>query len=270
MTDHDELQVDRPLIVSWGAGLNSTALIIGLLERDIRPDAILFANTHGEKPATYRFLEVFTDWLKERDLDLVVVDNAAREGFPHTSLENECHNNQTLPSLAFGFKGCSAKWKRQPQERWAKQWQPAIDAWERGDKVTKAIGFDAWEERRAKIPEDNEYRYIYPLIEWGWGRDECTEAIEREGLCPPPKSACFFCPASKKSEILQLKRKHPDLFQRAMDMERHAAPALGTVKGLGRAWSWTELGDADDAQLRLLPNVWFDEPCGCYDGEYDE
>ena len=259
-----------PFVVSWGAGINSTAMIIGLLERNEPPDAILFADTHGEKPETYRFQEVFSDWLRARGHEIVVVDNADREGFRHASLEDECHNNETLPSLAFGFRSCSHKWKRHPQERWATAWRPAQEAWARGGKITKAIGFDAWEERRAKIPECNRYRYRYPLIEWDWGRDKCIAAIEAAGLCVPPKSACFFCPASKTAEILQLKKKHPDLFARAKAIEASAAPKLGSVLGLGRRFSWTELGDADDAQLSLFPDPYFEEPCGCYDGDPDD
>ena len=39
-------------VVSFGGGVNSTALLIGLEERDERPDYILFADTGGEKPET--------------------------------------------------------------------------------------------------------------------------------------------------------------------------------------------------------------------------
>lgn len=39
------------LIVSYGGGTNSTALLIGLLERAVVPDLILFADT-GNDAAT--------------------------------------------------------------------------------------------------------------------------------------------------------------------------------------------------------------------------
>ena len=37
-----------------------------------------------------------------------------------------------------------------------------------------------------------------------WGRDDCVAAIARVGLPQPGKSACFFCPSSKKHEIITL------------------------------------------------------------------
>lgn len=50
--DPDDL---HPLIVNWGGGVNSTAMLVGMLERDIRPDRIIFADTWAEKPETYEF-----------------------------------------------------------------------------------------------------------------------------------------------------------------------------------------------------------------------
>jgi hypothetical protein len=70
----------------------------------------------------------------------------------------------------------------------------------------------------------------------------------------PCKSACFYCPAMKKREVFDLKRTDPDLFDRAVQMERAAKEAgtLTTVKGLGRHWSWDDLVKADEAQMRLF------------------
>ena len=131
--------------------------------------------------------------------------------------------------------------------------------------MRKALGFDADEPHRAATSDgDKDYALCYPLIEWGWGRDECIKAIEDESaLRVPHKSACFFCPASKKHEVLWLKANHPDLFDRAVKMERGAE--LTSVKGLGRRWSWESLAKADDAQLKLFPDMYQEMPCDCYD-----
>lgn len=64
-------------------------------------------------------------------------------------------------------------------------------------------------------------------------------AIERAGLPNPGKSACFFCPASKKHEIRELAKLYPELADRAIAMEDNAA--LDTVKGLGRSFAWLTL-----------------------------
>jgi hypothetical protein len=68
----------------------------------------------------------------------------------------------------------------------------------------------------------------------------------------PPKSACFFCPASKKSEIIWLRDTHPLLFQRSINMEdgaRDGKHGLDTVKGLGRDFAWKDLALVDASSI---------------------
>ena len=259
---------ENPTVLSLGGGVNSTALLIGLVEKDTPPDLILFADTGAEHDRTYLHLDEMDEWLADRGMDPVVrVNNAHREGFPHKSLEDECINNKTLPSLAFGFKGCSVKWKRQPMDRYVKTWEPAIEHWEAGGRVTRLIGIDAGERHRGQIPDDNKFVYEFPLIDWYWGREECIDAIEGAGLRVPGKSACWFCPASKKSEIIQLSANRPDLFDRAVKMEHNAKDALSTVRGLARNHSWEEIVEADRRQIKMPFFTIPAEPCMCFDGE---
>ena len=254
------------MVVSYGGGVNSTAMLIGLLERKEPPELIIFADTGGERPETYDYIDTFSAWLAERGLDMVRVSNAGQ----HASLESECLTNTCLPSPAYGglYRGCSVKWKRQPMDRYIRAWPPAIEAWKRGDKVRRLIGIDAGESHRGKIPNDKRFIYEFPLLEWDWARDECIEAIAKAGLNVPPKSACYFCPASKKREVIDLHIKHPSLFRRAVALEHNAAPALGpTMNGLGHRWSWESLIQKESAQTRLWPEL--EVPCLCFDGESD-
>lgn len=258
--------------VSLGGGTNSTALLVGLLERGERPDYILFADTGGEHARTYQHLEDVRGWCERIGFPPPVhVTNAdpGGERHGHASLEDECLRNVTLPSLAFGFKGCSAKWKRQPMDRYLSAQDDVQAEWDQGRKVTRMIGIDAGESHRSQALEDSDdpkWDYRRPLVDWDWGRDECLDAIRRAGLHQPGKSACWFCPAAKKREVVALAEEHPELFARAVAMEDNAAPSLGNVRGLGRNWSWKALFDADRAQLKLFPEA-PEIACMCEDGE---
>ncbi len=64
------------------------------------------------------------------------------------------------------------------------------------------------------------YDVRYPLREWGLDRNACIRVISDAGLPVPPKSACFFCPASKRHEIDQLVQEEPKLHLLALEMER--------------------------------------------------
>lgn len=254
-----------PIIVAYGAGTNSTALLVGMHERGERPDLILFADTGGERPETYAYLDVLDTWLAKVGFPpLIRVRYAQKTGFVET-LEERSLRTQSLPSIAYGYKACSEKFKRRPQDKYVNNWQPAKDAWGAGKKCVKLIGYDADEERRVRNAptEDNKYVYQYLLYEWDWDRSDCIAAIQRAGLPLPGKSACFFCPSSKKAEVLDLQLRHPDLYARACAMESNAN--LDTVKGLGRRWAWRDLPQLAPSDLRDLADP-EEVPCGCYDG----
>lgn len=254
------------IVASFGGGVNSTAMLIGMVERGERCDLILFADTGGEKPHTYEHIERFSKWLQFVGMPPIQTVKKVRQSGAIHALEEDCLEKHMLPSIAYGFKTCSQKFKIQPQDKYCNNLVACKAAWAAGEKVIKLIGYDMDEPHRTvKLYDDDKYSFRYPLIEWNWGREECVEAIMRAGQRVPDKSACFFCPSSKKSEIMELRRIYPDLAKRAVAMEQNAQ--LTSVKGLGRSFAWGDLYAADDNQAKLFPESPIDIDCGCYDGE---
>lgn len=240
-------------VASFGGGVNSTAMLIGLKERGERPDLVLFADTGGEKPETYEWRTTFSIQLERWGFPPITTVREER-----WTLEEECLREQTLPSIVVGFRSCSDKFKIRPQERYLKA--------QGITEHVKLIGFDAGEAHRVKRSEATDNRR-YPLIEWGWGREECLKKIEGHGFWPPPKSSCFFCPEMKEQEILDLGKRHPELLERALKMERNNEK-LVQIKGLGREYSWQQIIDFHrDQQTMLMPPRADYLPCMCYDGE---
>ena len=251
--------VPWPTVVSFGGGTNSAAMLIEMVRRGVKPDLITFADTGGELPETYRFVSDFSKWLTDRGFPEVRIVSDGRR-----TLEQEVLAENTLPSKAFGWPSCSDKYKLRPQDRFLKAWQPALDSWAAGGKVVKLIGFDAGEPHRIRDFNDKHFVVEYPLVGWGWNRKKCVEVVRAAGFAPA-KSACFFCPSSRKHEVIALSRNHPDLFKRAVAMERNAT-AVTTVNGLGRRWRWEDLVNATEAQLEMFQDNHEPMPCGCFDG----
>jgi len=229
-------------IVSYGLGVDSTALLVGLVRRGIRPDAVLFADTGGEKDETYAFLPVMQAYLADAGFPEVTVVRYEVKDFknwpPYRTLEENCLTNGTLPSVAFGWQmhACALKWKAAPQHRWLKGFAPAVEAWARSEKVIRLVGFDASpadqrrrERAHAGSQDDPHYHVIYPLQGWGWDRERCRQEIEAAGLPVPPKSSCFFCPAMKPDEVRGLPAEK---LRRIVLMEARAEPRLRTIQGL--------------------------------------
>lgn len=189
-------------IVCYGGGTNSTAMLVGLFEKGIVPSAILFADTGGEKPNTYTHIVSVNKWCEKVGFPLIeTLSGVMPRQIADGTLEQECLRLGSLPAKAYGFSSCSAKWKVDPQNRYIKNFIKINNL--NPSDVIKLIGFDADEisrvERGKRASENMDVRQDYPLYNWEWGRDECVAAINRAGLPQPGKSACFFCPSSKKT-----------------------------------------------------------------------
>jgi hypothetical protein len=249
-------------IVAYGGGINSTAMLIECVNRNIKIDLILFADTGGEKPHTYEYLKTFRKWCIENGLPKIITVQQVNQYGTAITLEQLCLNKHMLPSLAYGHKACSGKHKIAPQDKYVNNWLPAKSEWKAGRKITKLIGYDADEPHRGNIKIDKKYNYWHPLKDdWDMGRDECIKTIKNSGLCLPGKSACFYCPSSHKSEILELQDMYPQLMDRAIAIEQGAD--LRVIKGLARRWAWKDL-------IRQKDAFGFERPpelsCDCYDG----
>jgi len=97
-----------------------------------------------------------------------------------------------------------------------------------------------------------------------------VEAIARHGIQHPGKSACYFCPASKPSEVIRLAKEHPKLMKEALEIEANAQPNHRTKVGLGGPQNlWSEWLALDEQQLKLHLTLDLEPmhaPCGCVDG----
>lgn len=230
------LLAGRIVALCFGAGVDSTAMMVALKEADIVPDVITFADTGGEKTETMlhaaKMNKVLARWGWPQ---IVTCKKVPLPSTGYVDLYGNCLKNETLPSLAFGLKSCSLKWKSSVQDQYLKgvtkgpnrcDPHPAwLEAKSTGQRIVKLIGYDCSKAdlRRSKglKPSDADFDYVYPLQVIRWVRSDCVHAIATM-MGPdmvPIKSACYFCPASKAWELYWLAAEHPELLEKALHLE---------------------------------------------------
>lgn len=261
-----------PVVLAYGIGVDSTALLIEKVARGQIPDLVLSADTSVEKPETYAYLDVIRPWMAAHGIRHELVSYTPKRFKhwpPYYGLLEMCLTNATLPSKSLGGSSCSLKYKKAPQDAFLPTWQPAIEAWARGQRVIRLIGYDAGPRdtlraNHALSIDDPLYDCQYPLREWGWDRDACVARIRAEGLPVPPKSACWLCIANKPEEIRAL----PAWCLRLIVLvEARAAPRLHTVEGLWRRTTRSRPGRMTDfirhellLPAREIDRIWRDAP----------
>lgn len=219
-------------VIAYGGGVNSVAMVLLMIEKGIPFEHVLFSDTKGEKPGTYSYNQMFSDFLREKGLPGIT--NISRSG----SLYNDCIERKRLPSIAYGFKSCSEAWKRRPYVQFLIQ----NDLF----PVVTFKGIDAGEPERIRPQQETREQIRYPLVEFDMDREDCKAYILQQGLPLPPKSACFFCPSSSPEDVRSLP---PDLQAAAIKMEQGAEMKKGSsIRGLGRRHKW-----ADWLSIKELP-----------------
>lgn len=133
----------RAIAVCAGLGVDSTAMMIKMVEMRIRPDFITFADTGAEVEETYDYLPYFNEYLRDNDFpEIQVCSNGPKTQATadrYNEAVDECLKrlkitvsdkrrkqlgliygnliaNATLPSIAYGMKGCSVRYKLEAQE----------------------------------------------------------------------------------------------------------------------------------------------------------
>jgi hypothetical protein len=118
------------------------------------------------------------------------------------------------------------KWKVQPMDKWRKERDL-----QRG---SFAVGYDSGESRRIKKAcqrgDDINFISWYPLVAWDIDRVKCESICANENISCE-KSSCFMCPNMRTDEWIDLRKKHPELYNIAINIERQAVDAGNADNG---------------------------------------
>jgi len=183
--------------LSFGGGVNSVALYLYLLDNNIDFEAV-FVDHGTDWPETYEYVEMFR---KKYPLTILKPNVTG-----YDNLYEYCWHYSMVPS--FKFRWCTSKFKVKVLHTYYKS--PAFIM----------LGIDFAEQKRAKINSDKGFENRFPLIEAEIDREGCKDIIRSHKLPIPIKSGCFICPFQKAHQWKELRRYHPGLFCKAVELEK--------------------------------------------------
>ena len=235
-------------VLSLGGGTQSCALALMSAAGELpRLDHVVFADTQGELPETYEYLDYLRAVLDQAGIPLHVVTAGSLEA--HLLAATPTSANPTPPAHVLNPDGthgrinqyrCSYDFKRRIIERKVRQLCGGRGAWKRAS-VEQWIGFSLEEVGRMRQStqcrcghDSNRHPTRracqrctrcdgfqtwqvnrWPLIELGMRRGDAIAWFARRGHPTPPRSACWFCPNQGNVRWQQTRAEHPELFERA-------------------------------------------------------
>ena len=193
--------------LSYGGGVNSTALLLELHRRGIWNDSweAVYCDTGAERQRTLDYVAM----MRER-FEITVIEGL-RDGL---GFYDYCMDHRVLPSPA--WRWCTDHFKAKPLMLY-------IEERAAGAEYNEIIGYCSGEEHRLAGIVARGRRIWAPLIDWGVDRQGCVEIIEQAGFPVPPHSGCFICPFMRPAEIIEMRHDYPEEFAKAVALERASA-----------------------------------------------
>jgi 3'-phosphoadenosine 5'-phosphosulfate sulfotransferase (PAPS reductase)/FAD synthetase len=195
-------RMSRKYVLSYGGGINTTALMILLVRKRMPFDEAVFADTGGELPETYKNVKVARRYLKRHGIPLRVV--RSKNG----TLFETCKKRRVIPSQLWRWS--TRDYKITP-----------IHAYYRSlnSNIHEYLGIAYDEIERIKPSFAPNVTSSFPLVDEKMTREDCVRMIREAGLPVPPKSGCYFCPFNSEDRWKYIWQNHRELYSKAMGLE---------------------------------------------------
>jgi len=208
-------------VLGISGGKDSAALAIYL--RDKVPQMeYFFCDTGAELPETYEYLQRVEAFLGKPIARL----NSGRP-FEHWM---EVYRG-TLPSPQ--MRWCTKNMKLKP-----------LEAWLGDDPAYSYVAIRADEHREGYISTKDNIVSVFPFREDGIDLDGVHRILADAGVGLPgyyewrTRSGCYFCFFQRKGEWVRLAETHPDLFQKAVEIENKVRYEQTAMQG--RLYTWSQ------------------------------
>jgi hypothetical protein len=239
-------------VFSYGGGVQSTAALVLAAQGKIDFPIFLFSNVgdDSEHPATLDYVrDVAMPYAVAQGIDLIELRHIRKDGEEETLYRKLTRPGSRSTGIPIYLEGAGAPGRRSCTAdfkiRRIAVWQRRHGA-TRTDRAVTGLGISLDEFQRARTDSGIDTQVLeYPLIDMRLTRQDCMNIIERAGLPVPPKSSCWFCPFHRMPAWQKLKRETPELFDKAVALERTLSDRSELLLGRGKVFLTRRLRPLD-------------------------
>lgn len=204
-------------IVQFSGGKDSTAMLLMLLEKNIKIDEIIFCDTGKEFPAMYRHIEKVRKYIKKYNKDITILRNDKTFDyymFDHVKTKGKNKGSKGYGWADMGIRWCTTLLKQNLTKKYL-----------RGVEHISYIGIAFDETKRHEKKADN---VVHPLYDWKITEKQALEycyfkGFHWQGLYKDFKRvSCWCCPLKSLPELKVLYEKYPDLWEQLKTMDNRS------------------------------------------------
>lgn len=225
-------------VVSLSGGKDSTALLLMMLERGERVDEAVMFDNGWEFPEMHEHIERL-----RRFIDVPITVLKPPHPFEWYMTEYLMKRGKRKGEFGYGFP--------RPNARWCTRMKTATISRYLCGGETVCIGIAA-DENRPLSPDSR-----YPLVEWGVTEKEAlayclSHGFDWGGLYKHRhRVSCWCCPLQSLDSARALRKTHPELWARLLEMERVCEAFPSTFRIDFSAAQLEERFAEEDAQTQL-------------------
>lgn len=210
-------------VLSLGAGVQSSTLLLMAVHGEISLDRAIFADTQVEPASVYAYLETLVPIAERAGIPVDVVTGG------HLGQEVLRGSGATsIPAFTSGGgplgRQCTRDFKIRPIRR-------HLQKIRNGRPVTMLLGISVDEFHRAKTSSVKYITHEFPLLTRRMTRADCLTWMRKHGYHDPPKSACYFCPYRSDRGWREMRDADPSSWAKAVEFDQQVRNSRHNLRG---------------------------------------
>jgi len=214
--------MDKKYILSYGGGVNSSALYFYIKQLGLKLDLVIFSDTGVESKETYETVENIKIQCKKDNIDFVIVQST------YGNLYDYYFKKKAVMSIM--RRDCTSKFKIAPIRQYLRK------EFGKKTKFIQYIGI-AWDEAHRVARSDVKYMtYSYPFVDDKINRQGNVDILEKNNF-KASKSGCIGCMFQNKQSWYDLVKNDIKEFEKWEKLELNCSAYPKVL--LNGSWNMT-------------------------------